>query len=112
MSAKDMHSHLSKQDINVSLRTVERLVSELAFSKLPRRTNKELGITRRNTVIPEIAEGIDFSSLKPFSIDCPVAGVFFFLPYIIESGIIDVVKKCTMPGSSLIGAEQACLCCF
>jgi len=109
MSAKDIHSHLLKQDINVSLRTVERLVIELGFSKLPRRTNRELGITRKNTIVPEKAESIDFSNLKPFSIDCPVAGVFLFLPYIIESGLIDVVKKCTMPKSSVIGAEQACL---
>jgi len=109
MSAKDICECLSGKAADVSLRTVERLLVELGFPKLRRRTNKQLGITRRNTIIPEIAENIDFSELEPFSADCPVAGVFFFLPYIIESGILDVIEKCAMPGSSLIGARQACL---
>jgi transposase len=109
MSAKNICNHFSEKEINASLRTVERLLVELGFPKLPRRTNKELGITRKNTIIPEVAEKIDFTELEPFNVDCPVAGVFFFLPYIIESGIIDIVKKCAMPGSSVIEAEQACL---
>lgn len=109
MSAKDICGSFSEKGVNVSLRTIERLLAELGFPKLPRRTNKQLGITRKNTIIPEVAEKIDFSEFKPFSIDCPAVGVFFFLPYIIESGIMDVVKKCALPGSSVIEAEQACL---
>lgn len=109
MSAKDICECFSGKGISVSLRTVERLLIELGFPKLPRRTNRQLGISRRNTIIPEVAEKIDFVELEPFNIDCPVAGVFFFLPYIIESGIVDVVRKCALPGSSLIKAEQACL---
>jgi transposase len=109
MSAKDISKQLQAKDINVSQRTVERFIFDLGFPKLPRRTNKQLGITRKNTIIPEVAEKIDFDELERFNIDCPVAGVFLFLPYIIESGIIDVIKKCALPGSSIIGSEQACL---
>lgn len=109
MSAKDIRESFIKKGIDVSLRTVERLLVELGFPKLHRRTNKQLGITRRNTIIPEVAEKIDFAELEPFNIDCPVIGVFFLLPYIIESGIMDVVKKCALPRSSSIEAEQACL---
>jgi len=109
MSAKEICGAFADKEVNVSLRTIERLLSELGFSKLSRRTNKQLGITCKNTIIPEIAEKIDFSELEPFSIDCPAVGVFFFLPYIIESGIMDVVTECQLPGSSVIEAEQACL---
>jgi hypothetical protein len=41
--------------------------------------------------------------------DCPSVGVFFFIPYIIESGILDIVKECQLPKSSVIGSTQACL---
>ena len=109
LSAKNIREALAEKEVDVSLRTMERLLSELGFPKLPRRTNKQLGISRKNTIIPEIAEKLDFSELEQFSIDCLVVGIFFFLPYIIESGIMDVVKKCDLPGSSVIDAEQACL---
>jgi len=69
----------------------------------------ELGITIKNKIIPDRSEHLDFSELEPFNVDCPAAGSFFFLPYILESGIIDIVKKCEMPDSSDIGSTQACL---
>ena len=36
--------------------------------------------------------------------------MFFFVPYVLESGILDLVKECRLPESSDIGATQACLC--
>lgn len=109
MSARNIADELSAGGTSISERTVERLLREYGFPKLPRRTHKELGVTMKNLIIPEIAGNIDFDKLKPFSIDCPVAGVFFFLPYIIESGILEVAGKCELPESSVIGAPQACL---
>ena len=38
-----------------------------------------------------------------------VAGVFLFLPYIIESGIIDIVEKSSLPKSGVISSSNACL---
>ena len=49
------------------------------------------------------------STLEPFSVDCPSVGVFFFIPYILESGILDILKECDLPESSDIGSVQACL---
>ncbi|MCP4403203.1 MAG: transposase [bacterium] len=41
--------------------------------------------------------------------DCPIAGIFFFLPYIVESGLLEIVNQCRLPESSRIGATQASL---
>ena len=41
--------------------------------------------------------------------DCRVAGIFFFLPYIIESGIMDVLDTLPLPHSDCIGKKQAFL---
>ncbi len=109
LSTTDIHFHLGEAGTNISARTVERILKDAGFGKLKRRTNKELGKTLMNKIIPERAEDLDFSELEPFNVDTPVAGVFFFIPYILETGILDIVKECKLPESSAIGTIQACL---
>ena len=109
LSTPDIHYRLAEEGINVSTKTVERILKDAGFGKLRRRTNKELGKTLKNKIIPERAEHLDFGELEPFNVDCPTAGVFFFIPYILESGILDVVKQCRLPESSDIGSTEACL---
>jgi transposase len=109
LSASDIQGRLAEDINKISSRTVERILKDAGYAKLKRRTNKELGITTKNKIIPDRSEHLDFSELEPFNIDCPSAGCFFFIPYILESGIIDVVKECKMPDSSDIGSTQACL---
>ena len=109
LSVTDIRQNLAKENIKISERTIERILYDSGFGKLQRRTNKELGITNKGKIISERSENLDFSTLEPFSVDTPVAGVFFFLPYIIESGIVDIVKECVLPESSVIGSTQSSL---
>ena len=109
LSSPDIHERLMEEGINISTRTIERILNDAGFKKLKRRTNIELGITGKNKISASRSESLDFSQLKPFNVDCPVIGVFFFLPYIIESGILDIVKKCNLPESSDIDSIRACL---
>ncbi|MBF0548524.1 MAG: transposase [Candidatus Riflebacteria bacterium] len=109
LSTPDIQKRLTAEGVNISTTTIERVLKSVGFSKLKRRSNRELGITKKFKTIPERSENLDFSKLEPFNVDCPVAGAFFFLPYIIESGIIDIVRKCKLPESRDIGSIQACL---
>jgi transposase len=110
LSTADIASVLAEEEnATISERTVERIVKLFGFGKLKRRTNRELGKTSKNKMIPDRSAHLDFSELEPFNIDCPVAGVFFFIPYVLESGILDIVKECRLPESSDIGSVQACL---
>ena len=109
LSSPDIHKHLVAEGITASTRTIERILNDAGFPKLKRRTYNELGLTKKNKIIPERSENLNLHSLEKFNIDCPVAGVFLFLPYIIESGIIDIVKKCNLPESNDIGHVQASL---
>jgi len=109
LSTSDIQERLAEETNKITSRTVERILKDAGYGKLKRRTNKELGITTKNKIIPDRSEHLDFSELEPFNIDCPSAGCFFFIPYILESGIIDIVKECEMPDSSDIGSTQACL---
>ncbi len=45
------------------------------------------GLSKKNSTLPPPSRNIDFDELEPFHAECQVAGIFFFLPYIIESGI-------------------------
>lgn len=109
LSHTDICKILNRKGIDISEQTVSRILVDAGFPKLKRRTNKELGLTVRNKIIPERSENLDIKRLEKFSVDTPVAGIFFFVPYIIETGIIDILQQSPLPSSSVIGAVQACL---
>ena len=109
LSTFDISDILKEQGVTISERTVERIVKDFGFEKLKRRTNRELGKTFQNKTIPDRSAHLDFSKLEPFNVDCPVAGVFFFIPYLLESGVLDTLQECELPKSSDIGSLQACL---
>lgn len=109
LSSPDIQNRLGNEGVKCSTRTIERILQDSGFKKLRRRTNKELGKSSENKIIPERTAHIDFNELEPFSVDCPCVGVFFFIPYILESGILDIVKKCKLPASCDLEAIRACL---
>ena len=83
LSTTDIQIELNSQDISISARTVERILKEAGYEKLKRRTFAQLGKTVQNTLLSSKAEHINFDELEPFNIECPVAGVFLFITYII-----------------------------
>jgi len=109
LNSDDIADKLHTENINISSRTVQRILVDSGFPKLRRRTDKERGITRKKTLIPMRSANLDFENLKPFTTDCQIAGLFFFVPYIIESGILSVIKNCFLPESNDIEATQAAL---
>ncbi len=111
-SAGDIAEQISKEGYKIATRTVERILANAGFPKLKRRTRAERGLTRKEQQLPERARAIDFEKLEPFTVDLPVAGVFFFLPYIMESGVLYIVNDCGLPESSAINSLQANRPCY
>src|SRR3990167_8425081 len=109
LSIGDIKTHMAKQGYQSSTSTIARILKDAHFSKLPRRAASEREVTSKNQTISLRAQPLNFNELKPFRVDCPTAGVFFFLPYLIESGVMDILQHCKLPKSSAIGAQQACL---
>ena len=109
LSVTDIATKLEQEGTKLSVGTIQNILVDTGFGKLPRRTNSERGLTMKEQLIPKRSMPIDFTSTRPFTYDCPVAGIYFFLPYIIESGILDIISNCQLPASSSINAEQACL---
>lgn len=107
LSATDIKELMDNEGYKMSVRTIERIIEDAGLPRLKRRTQAERGFTKRQQVIPQRAKILELKKLEPFTTDCPIAGIFFFLPYIINSGILDIVNNCKLPSSSVIGATQA-----
>jgi len=106
-SSGEIAEQITEEGYKIATRTVERILTNAGYPKLKRRTRAERGLTCKEQQLPERARAIDFKKLKPFTVDLPVAGVFFFLPYIIESGVLDIVSESKLPKSSAINSLQA-----
>lgn len=109
LSVADIVEHLRQGKITLSPSTVERILKEGGFGKLPRRTAAQRGLSKKNTVVPQAARHLDALRLEPFHAECQIAGLFFFLPYLIDSGITGTLDSLPLPQSKRIGKVQAFL---
>lgn len=109
LSTTDIQNRLAEEEIHIGQSTIERILKDAGFGKLKRRTAAIRGLSKKNTVIPKSAEIIDFDELEPFKAECQVAGIFFFLPYILQSGIMGAVDRLPLPQSNRIGKSNAFL---
>jgi transposase len=109
MAAVEIVEKLKEQGVSLSVSSVERILREDGFGKLPRRSASERGLSHKRVVIAPVASELDLVRLKPFTAECQVAGVFFFLPYLLESGIMDTVRQLPLPESERLGKAQAFL---
>jgi len=108
-SSLDIQNHLGESNIKISAITIERILKDAGFNKLKRRTNIELGITSKSKIITDRSFQLDFNKLEPFNISCPTIAGYFFLPYILETRILDIIGTYQMPDLSDIGPTQASL---
>ena len=109
INAQEIARELDQLGISLGVRTVERILADAGFPRLRRRTNKEKGLSKTGTLITQRSANLDIKELQPFQDDCQVAGIFLFIPYILESGILDVVEQCALPESNDIGKRSAAL---
>jgi len=82
LSAGEITELLSEQDVELSVRTVERVLREEGHRKLPRRTWLKLGLTVKGATIPDRSEAITLAGMEGQSFESPGAGVFLFAPFL------------------------------
>ena len=106
LSAGEIAQLLSEEGNDLSVRTVERVLAEEGFPKLPRRTRLKIGLTVRGAEIPPSSAAISIGQLEGTSFDTEAAGVFLFAPFIEKFNIPDLVSTAGLPGTKVIPAAS------
>jgi hypothetical protein len=104
LSSGQITELLSEDGIELSVRTVERVIVEEGFAKLPRRTRLKTGITVKGAEIPERSQIVSLSDLDGQRLNSDNAGVFLFAPLLSQLDIASIVKSADLPGSKVIPA--------
>lgn len=104
ISAGEIAELLSEEGVEISVRTVERVLAEEGFTKLPRRIRLKTGVTVKGASVPERSELVELENLDGQKIESSGAGIFLFAPLIAELGLDEVVQKAGLPGSKVIPA--------
>ena len=104
LSAGEIAQLLSEDGIEISIRTVERILAEEGYPKLPRRTRLKIGLTVQGAKVPETSQAIRMIEWDNRKHECQDAGIFIFAPFIQKLDIPQVVQQAGLPGSKMIPA--------
>jgi hypothetical protein len=104
LSAGEITQLLSEDGIEVSVRTVERVLAEEDYPRLPRRSRLKVGLTVQGARVPEVSQALAAGIAR--KVDCDSAGVFLFAPFIERLNLAKVVDDAGLPGSKMIPALQ------
>jgi len=104
LSAGEIAELLSREGVELSVRTVERVLAEEGFAKLPRRTHLKLGLTVKGAEVPERAEVVTAKQLEGRAFESPAAGVFLFAPFLAQLDIAAIVREAGLPGTREVPA--------
>ena len=106
LSAGEIAELLLQKGIELSIRTVERVLAEEGFTKLPRRTQLRIGRTVKGAEVPEKSMPVSVALLEGERYESDSAGVFLFAPFLAQLGIDDVIRKAKLPESRSISATN------
>lgn len=106
LSAGEITELLSEDGVEISVRTVERVLAEEGYSKLPRRTQRKIGITVQRASIPDSSEIICLNDINGQRFDCAGAGVFLFAPFLSQLNIDKIIQRASLPGTKIIPAKS------
>lgn len=102
LSAGEIAELLSEEGTELSVRTVERVIAEEGFPKLPRRIRLKLGFTVKGASVPERSEVTSLNTLEGQQFESTGAGIFLFMPFLAELGIEKVIEAADLPGTKAL----------
>jgi len=109
LSGGEIAELLSEDGIDLSVRTVERVLAEEGFPKLPRRTRLKIGRTVKGADVPARTEKVSLKALEGQRMESDGAGVFLFAPFLAQLGFDEIIKKAKLPESKYVSALNYCL---
>ncbi|OGF68168.1 MAG: transposase [Candidatus Fischerbacteria bacterium RBG_13_37_8] len=106
MSAGEITECLLEEGLEISVRTVERVLREEGFPKLPRRSRIKIGMTIKGAAIPEKSKVVELAELDGQRMTSDNAGLFLFAPFLSQYPLDAIVSAAGLPGNKTIPAKQ------
>lgn len=106
LSAGQIAECLSEDGHEISVRTVERVLREEGFPKLPRRTRLKMGMTVKGAEVPDRSKKITLREMNGQKIHSANAGLFLFAPFVGQLEFDKIVRSAGLPGSKVIEAHN------
>lgn len=106
MSAGEIAQCLSEEDTDLSVRTVERVLREEGFPRLPRRSRLKIGMTVKGTMVPDTSHSINLGDIGDQTYTSEHAGLFLFAPFLAQLDIDRVIDNAGIPGNKVISAKN------
>jgi len=106
LSAGEITELLSEDGIEISVRTVERVLREEGFPRLPRRTRLKIGFTVRGAEVPDRSVSVSIRELESKTFDSDSAGIFLFAPFLARLNIGEIAHAAGLPETKAIPARS------
>jgi len=106
LSAGDIAELLNEDGTDVSVSTVERVLAQEGFPKLPRRTRLKLNLTVKGAKVPERSCFVKLGALDGQRFESASVGVFLFAPFLSQLGIADIAHDAGLPGTHALPAAS------
>jgi hypothetical protein len=106
LSSGDIVECLSDDGTEISVRTVERVLREEGFPKLPRRARLRMKMTVKGAHIPEKSKTITAQDLEGQRLISSCAGIFLFAPFLAQFDLNPILQSARLPGSQIIPAKS------
>jgi len=104
LSAGEIAQLMSEEGVEISVSTVERVLAEEGFPRLPRRTWLKTGITVKGTEVPERSEATSLHQLDGMRHESDAAGIFLFAPFLARFDLPKIIQSAGLPGTQVIPA--------
>jgi hypothetical protein len=106
LSSGDIVECLSDEGTEISVRTVERVLREEGFPKLPRRARLRMKMTVKGAHIPEKSQTITAQDLEGQRLISSCAGLYLFAPFLAQFDLDPILQSAGLPGSQIIPAKS------
>jgi transposase len=104
LSAGEITGLLSEEGVEISVRTIERVLAEAGYRRLPRRSRLKLGLTVKGAQVPAVAETLALTEMPNRRFESEAAGVWLFAPFIEQMNLPQLVQEAGLPGTKTIAA--------
>ena len=104
LSAGEITALLSEEGVELSVRTIERVLAEEGYPRLPRRSRLKLGLTVKGAQVPAVAETLPIAEMPKSRFESEAAGVLLFAPFIEQLNLPQLVQEAGLPGTKTIPA--------